>query len=333
MAGNNEVEARKIQRLGTSSLVVTLPKAWADRVNLKPGDTVYVVIEGETVRIVPGSLPRPEPKKQLTVRLAQQEAEILADHVVKCLYVLGYGDVHIKLEKADINIINKILESSQSLLGAEASCIGDNTVRFTVPLDTSKLGIKDAIHSIVRNLSIMIDALSNIVASHPSMNIDKVKLLYNEIYRLHNFIVREMVLFLRSGRVPLGVKAPPYIVLNALSLLGEAGSIILRAAEGISRFSKVEQKDKKIIKNIAGDIRVLVERLGDLLVKPSVDKAIELQKDIAETRSKYASEPNTPLEAYVLSKLEDVLDLLRVAGVIALCAAIEAKLKENEGGQ
>ena len=333
MAGSAEVEARKIQRLGTSSLVVTLPKSWADRVNLKPGDTVYVVVEGETVRIVPGTLPPPEPMESLVIELSDREADILASHVVKCLYVLGYSNVKIKLGKSDINVINKILESAQSLLGAEASCIGDNTIRFTVPLDASKLGVKDAIHGIVRNLSIMIGALADIVASHPEMNIDKVKLLYNEIYRLHNFIIREMILFLRSGRVPLGVEAPPYIVLNALSLLGEASSLTLRAAEGIARFSRVTRKDKETVKAMADDIKVLVERLGAILVEPSVENAVKLLEDIGGTRAKYLKEPGTPLEAYIQSKLEDVLDLLRVAGIIALCAAIEARLKEKPGGR
>ncbi|WP_062662460.1 AbrB/MazE/SpoVT family DNA-binding domain-containing protein [Aeropyrum camini] len=44
---------RRLQKLGSSSLVVTLPKEWVREMGLKQGDPVYVVIEGGSLRIVP----------------------------------------------------------------------------------------------------------------------------------------------------------------------------------------------------------------------------------------------------------------------------------------
>ncbi len=44
---------RKIQRLGSSSLIITLPKAWVRKLGLLPGDNVYVIERDNQLVLIP----------------------------------------------------------------------------------------------------------------------------------------------------------------------------------------------------------------------------------------------------------------------------------------
>ena len=48
-----DTESRKIQKVGASTLTISLPKAWVTQRKLKRGDPVFLVEEGETLKILP----------------------------------------------------------------------------------------------------------------------------------------------------------------------------------------------------------------------------------------------------------------------------------------
>ncbi len=49
------MESRKIQKVGTSTLTISLPRGWASGRNLKKGDQVFLIEEGETLKVIPAS--------------------------------------------------------------------------------------------------------------------------------------------------------------------------------------------------------------------------------------------------------------------------------------
>ena len=48
------MESRKIQKVGAATLTISLPKEWAEQRNLKKGDQVFLVEEGEALKVLPG---------------------------------------------------------------------------------------------------------------------------------------------------------------------------------------------------------------------------------------------------------------------------------------
>ena len=48
------MESRKIQKVGAATLTISLPKEWVTQRNLKKGDQVFIVEDGESLRILPG---------------------------------------------------------------------------------------------------------------------------------------------------------------------------------------------------------------------------------------------------------------------------------------
>ncbi|MEB3816592.1 MAG: AbrB/MazE/SpoVT family DNA-binding domain-containing protein [Desulfurococcales archaeon] len=104
-----EAELRRVQRLGGSSLVVTIPKHWAKRLNIRPGDEVAVIDEGEVLKIVPASRDNGKGSLVLRVRVNNVILSFGVERIVYCAYALGYAGVSfewnprsIKLDPGDI---------------------------------------------------------------------------------------------------------------------------------------------------------------------------------------------------------------------------------------
>jgi len=326
---DKRIDARKVQRLGTSSLVVTLPKQWTSRVNLKPGDTVYVIIEEDSLRIVPGFPKRAKGGARL--ELKGEMAERVAPFVSTCLYTLGYSDVDIKLERADLTVINRVLNSAARLLGAEAACQGGNVIKFSVVVDADKVDINSQIISMVRNLALLVEALGRVAGRGSRIGLDDIELLFNELTRAQHFVTRQIVSYLRSGRRPLGVSSPPYSVLLAASMLSEAGLIALRAARKLAELEP-DSEVAEWVRVMASRVRRIVERLGDQLLDPDVSGVLGVLGEIRRLREEAVSKLDTPVRAYLASKIEDFLDVLGIVALVVLCTAISRQIESGEAG-
>ncbi len=51
-----QMESRKIQKVGAATLTISLPKAWVSQRNLKKGDQVFLVEEGEALKVLPSNV-------------------------------------------------------------------------------------------------------------------------------------------------------------------------------------------------------------------------------------------------------------------------------------
>jgi looped-hinge helix DNA binding domain, AbrB family len=60
---------RKVQRLGGSSLIITLPKQWAKKLGIKVGDEIQVVEDRGRLLIVPRDPYAEERASTITIRV------------------------------------------------------------------------------------------------------------------------------------------------------------------------------------------------------------------------------------------------------------------------
>ena len=85
------MESRKIQKVGAATLTISLPKLWAEQRNLKKGDQVFLVEEGEALKVLPG--PAAEERRRRTTEfiidadLCDQPG--MLERVIVGNYVLG----------------------------------------------------------------------------------------------------------------------------------------------------------------------------------------------------------------------------------------------------
>jgi len=92
------MESRKIQKVGAATLTVSLPKEWADQRNLKKGDQVFLVQEGEALLILPGPLAeeRARASSEVVVDADLCDEPGMLERVIVGNYVLGKDKILIR---------------------------------------------------------------------------------------------------------------------------------------------------------------------------------------------------------------------------------------------
>ena len=50
------MESRKVQKVGTSTLTISLPKVWVEKYGLKQGDQVFLEEEGAHLKVTPAAM-------------------------------------------------------------------------------------------------------------------------------------------------------------------------------------------------------------------------------------------------------------------------------------
>ncbi|MGQ0796553.1 MAG: PhoU domain-containing protein [Methanobacteriota archaeon] len=92
------MESRKIQKVGAATLTISLPKGWAEQRNLKKGDQVFLVEEGEALKVLPG--PAAEERRRRTTEFIV-DADLcdqpgMLERVIVGNYVLGREKITVR---------------------------------------------------------------------------------------------------------------------------------------------------------------------------------------------------------------------------------------------
>jgi len=95
------ITKRRIQRLGGSSLIVTIPKSWARKIGLTVGDEVVVVDEGDHLKILPPNSKLVKTLGSAQVRLAGFVRNLDPSYIAYCAYTRGFDRLILELPKSN----------------------------------------------------------------------------------------------------------------------------------------------------------------------------------------------------------------------------------------
>ncbi|ADB58282.1 phosphate signaling complex PhoU family protein [Archaeoglobus profundus] len=144
------MEKRKLQVVGGSSYMISLPKSWVKRNNLKRGDEVILIEFNQSLKIVPPY----SRENKITVRLPKMD-EGYIKHFFYSLYIQGVDEIVV--ENVDGESIKKIRECIKNLVGMEV--IDANSNRVVLKCLTTSFNVKEAIR---RLCQIVFDMFENI---------------------------------------------------------------------------------------------------------------------------------------------------------------------------
>lgn len=108
------VAKRRIQRLGGSSLIVTLPKSWAKRYGLDVGDTVMVIDEGDHIKIFPPDARTAQLSDHVRLKPINGTMEIGISSIIGCMYSKGYKRFSILHQHMTTEEVLKMLEEAKA---------------------------------------------------------------------------------------------------------------------------------------------------------------------------------------------------------------------------
>jgi phosphate uptake regulator len=209
------MEARKVQRVGYSTLTVSLPRDWVEDVKLKAGDIVSIKREDDgTLKLIPGTEHKREEVKNCVVNAELCNSPNLLTRVITANYILGHDTIQV-LAKDELKKIHleEIRATTQRLTGLS---IVEQTLK-QVTLQSFVDPTRFPIYGLMRRLHIitssMLDAsIKALVERRPELATE-VAHMEEESDRIYWLIVRQLLLSIRDRSVgsKIGIESPLHI--------------------------------------------------------------------------------------------------------------------------
>lgn len=115
MRGN--METRKVQVTGGTTLIVSLPKSWANRVNLRGGEEVSLIPQSDgSLAIRPRNVP--EMKYTKTIFIEGKEGDNLVREIIGA-YIAGFNNIELKSGKILSKQRETVRKTVNMLIGPE----------------------------------------------------------------------------------------------------------------------------------------------------------------------------------------------------------------------
>jgi len=140
------MEQRKVMLLGRSSLVISLPKHWADLNKLSQGDLVSLEVQRDNSLLVfPGIEGKKEEEKKITLYIDPSETEdSIARGIISC-YLNGYSSIILVSRKIFSTAQHRAIRRTAGVLYMRIMESDSKNMRLTTLIDESKASILSSI--------------------------------------------------------------------------------------------------------------------------------------------------------------------------------------------
>jgi len=209
------LEARKVQRVGYSTLTVSLPREWVEDVKLKAGDIVSIKREDDgSLKLIPGTEHKREEIKDCIVNPDLCNSPNLLTRVITGNYILGHDTIQIvakdELKKGHLEEIRATTQRLTGLSIVEQTLKQVTLQSFVDPTRFPIYGLMRRLHIIINSMiEVSIKAL---VEKRPELAAE-VSHMEEESDRIYWLIVRQLLLAIRDRSVgtKIGIDSPIHI--------------------------------------------------------------------------------------------------------------------------
>ncbi|MGD0319019.1 MAG: phosphate uptake regulator PhoU, partial [Nitrososphaerales archaeon] len=235
-------ELRKVQKVGYSTLAVSIPKRFAKEMNLSEGDSVLFREDADgTLRLIPATKARKSSKVTIRADLIEDD-ETLMRFIVGS-YALGYDTVEVySREPLDKVRTEMVIETVKSLRGLEVVESDSRHVVAQSFMDPTKFPVD----SLIKRLQILVakslDDVMEALDPGKTGSLNEVRRVQGEIDELYWLIVRQLLVALnrRELSADIGIESPLHASGDRVcaKTLDEIGSVILDVAEELIRLKE-----------------------------------------------------------------------------------------------
>lgn len=312
----SQVMTRKVQRLGASSLIVTLPKSWARKHGIDVGDPIIVYDEGNRLILTPS---KEEPLIGLNLKLNHASISKHAGRLCLCSYLFGFDYLDFEHNRPINNMmIERISRYASEIPGAQISMPSDYEIRVEFPSDITD--VEGLLSHFGRELGSYLGRLALALRTNQVDLIDEES--YRELLRLASMVTRaaSRVEFTDSveRRLYRGVQ-------EIMGFLGLSAVLARRIAGDVKKLhNKLTKDEAERLSFLLELLEVVASTLGSGVASPSVKKAeeaywklrdiLDLEKTIEEVL-----ENMSPQAAYLLARTIDLARTLEFIENAILC--------------
>src|SRR2546426_1471308 len=195
------MEARKVQKVGYSTLIVSLPKDWVEQVSLKQGDIVTFRREPDGgITVYPG-LTRERENFRYVIDADICDAPNLLTRIITANYLTGHDTIQIVAKKElSQRHLEEVRAVSRRLTGLGIVEQSLKSVTLQSFVDPTKFPIYGLMRRLQIILSSMLEtAVKAVVEARPNLA-DEVLHMEEEADRIYWMIIRQLLLAVLGRR-------------------------------------------------------------------------------------------------------------------------------------
>ncbi len=294
-------EVRRVQLTGGATLIVSLPKEWAKRISLAPGDEVMVVAQpDDTLVVIPKKLgQRAGVVAELTIGKYVPVEEV--EKLFMALYIGGAETIILKFSPSAMGLRRQIKDFIRRKI-VDMEIVEESSDKLIVHMiSTTDLAISDIASKMLRLVKNM---LTDLIAGLKKDDVTILKDIIDrddEVDRLYWLIERQLKRAAMSRHTMLELKIDDPRDIVEYVIIAKS---IERMADHISRIAYINQEEKIDIDALLPTFEVVsnfLNQVENLLVGETVpEKIAELQAAVVEwsreiRRREYMSDPATSL--------------------------------------
>jgi phosphate uptake regulator len=338
------VEARKVQRVGYSTLTVSLPRSWVQEVNLRQGDVVSIRREDDgSLRIFSGLEQKHEEAKKSIIDADLCDKPDLLTRLITGNYILGHDTIQV-VSKRELRPehLEETRRATQRLtgLGIVEQTLKQVTVQsFVDPTKFPVYGLIRRLHIVVSSMQEA--AVKALVEKRPDLA-DEVSHMEAEADRIYWLVVRQLLLAIRDRSVgsKIGIESPTHVAGNrivaktleemadsaeniAIEVLGmkDGGAVNETILDGISKFSAIVQSiSEKVMKAL---LTLDVKLANDAIA--TSEAAMKDQRRLTEKILTSVKDVSLAVSLRtIVWNLAEIAKYTRIIGEIAINRTLEA---------
>ena len=291
-----ELETRKVQKLGYSSVGISLPKEWAAINGLRPGAIITLSIEDDgSLRVRTGPLDDHPVTSEATIDADEWSGAEALTRVITGNYLVGRSTIRVRSrEELAPEQLQEIHEAVRGLPGLTIVNQGPKVV----PNENFAEPTRFPIEGLLRRLHYLTSRMENlalgILAGASTGNIEEVVRMEAEVDRLYWLVVRQLLLAAQNRSVAgkIGEAEPRHLLGDRVVavMLENVGDLWEELATGSLTLLKPTRRiPKDFTKAIAG-LKEKLEKLMDLTMTAFFTSNLDKAEDALDLKDSLEEE-------------------------------------------
>jgi phosphate uptake regulator len=293
---STNMETRKVQKTGKSTLTVSLPKKWASKNAIGNGSLLFISQSQSGELLL--STNTSEPDLVLKIDIGSKSGDSLIRDIIAC-YLAGYSTVEISSSQMSISQKKDLHSIVSKLIGPEVLEENVNKMVIQDLLGSEELQPDRALKRI-KNMtrSMTQDSITALINRDKELALDVIQ-RDDEVDRLNLLIYRQFMEILRSRAVQRDV-ASSLVAFNYMQASANLESMADHASNiaEIASITDHELSGKMAVE--LSSVSTVVARLMDecisTILNPDVNRANKIINEIAEIRARFLDTTKSTLE-------------------------------------
>ncbi|ABP95814.1 MULTISPECIES: AbrB/MazE/SpoVT family DNA-binding domain-containing protein [Metallosphaera] len=287
-----DIETRKVQKLGSSSLFITLPKKWINKWNVKPGDKILIEVSSDgSLKLIAEKIKMENNHRSIKIDVDSLKQPIPS--IIPCLYTLGYDEIILESRKSiQQKDVEDLIQVTKQIVGVEVTETSETRIKVECLLDTEKVGIESLLRRMLNTVAKRVDEVIALISGEtPKENAGN----HEDLRRLYYMLMRRVMG--SKYETAKNMTKNSLIVINTTTLLN-VDTVIDKLMEAV-RSSNPDKEESKILVETLKKVNDLLDEVIMTVLFPSTKRVLNGLNLVKESRSNLSQLNNTPIVEYI----------------------------------